>query len=80
MDKVETPKKVTRGVTRRKRNKQPTESKKLRRSKRMPFGPAQPSVSDNSFRYTVSDIVEIFRNEMAKDSRKNSLKSIFQVT
>ena len=93
MDKVETPKNSRRSATRcvkrrskfehKKRNKQLTENKKPRRSQRKnkwTVGPPQPSVLDNSFRSKISDIVEIFRNEMAINSRKNSLKTIFQVT
>ena len=63
VDKVETPKKLRRNG----------------RKKKWKIGPPKPSVLDNSFRSKISDIVEIFRNEMAIDTRKNSTKSIFQV-
>ena len=63
LDKIETPKKLRRSG----------------RKKKWTVGPPQPSVLDNSFRSKISDIVEIFRNEMAINSRKNSLKTIFQV-
>ena len=55
VDEVETPKKLRRSQ---------------RRKNKWKVGPPKPSVLDNSFRSKISDIVEIFRNEMAKDSAK----------